>query len=73
MNETLHWRFDPLDTWFFREARGFETSGHNELSSLFPPPARTVAGALRTLIGEQQGADWARFPDADEVCGAAQL
>ncbi|EGV32633.1 CRISPR-associated protein, Cmr3 family [Thiorhodococcus drewsii AZ1] len=65
MTETLYWRFDPLDTWFFREARGFETSGHNELSSLFPPPARTVAGALRTLIGEQQQVDWSRFPEAD--------
>ncbi|SDX45494.1 CRISPR-associated protein Cmr3 [Allochromatium warmingii] len=61
MTETRQWRFDPLDTWFFREARGFETSGHNELSSLFPPPARTVAGAMRTLIGEQRGVDWSDF------------
>jgi len=58
------WRFAPLDTWFFREARGFDTSGSNELSSLFPPPARTVAGAIRTRIGEAQGVDWAGFPDA---------
>jgi CRISPR-associated protein Cmr3 len=63
MSATHHWRFDPLDTWFFREARGFEMSGGTELSSLFPPPARTVAGAIRTLIGEQRDVDWARFPD----------
>ncbi|WP_295542549.1 type III-B CRISPR module-associated Cmr3 family protein [uncultured Thiohalocapsa sp.] len=73
MNETLQWRFDPLDTWFFREARGFETSGHNELSSLFPPPARTVAGALRTLIGEQRGVDWTRFPTAEEYAELRSL
>lgn len=68
-----HWRFDPLDTWFFREARGFDTSGSNALSSLFPPPARTVAGALRTLIGEQQGVDWARFADAGEYADLKQI
>lgn len=66
MSEIRHWRFDPLDTWFFREARGFETSGHNELSSLFPPPARTVAGAMRTLIGEHSGVDWPRFLEGEE-------
>ena len=73
MNETHHWRFDPLDTWFFREARGFETSGHNELSSLFPPPARTVVGAIRTLIGEQHGVDWSRFREAEEYAGLRAL
>lgn len=71
-DDMQHWRFDPLDTWFFREARGFETSGHNELSSLFPPPARTVAGAMRTLIGEQQGVDWSRFPDSEEYAALRQ-
>jgi CRISPR-associated protein Cmr3 len=66
MTDTRYWQFDPLDTWFFREARGFEASGSNELASLFPPPANTVAGAVRTLIGDQRGVDWSRFPDADE-------
>lgn len=61
-----HWQFDPLDTWFFREERGFDASGSNELSSLFPPPARTVAGAIRTLIGERQGVDWAQFAASGE-------
>lgn len=73
MNETHHWRFDPLDTWFFREARGFETSGHNELSSLFPPPARTVAGAIRTLIGEQHDVDWSRFRTDDQYASLRDL
>jgi CRISPR-associated protein Cmr3 len=74
MNDALqHWRFDPLDTWFFREARGFDTSGSNELSSLFPPPARTVAGAIRTLIGDQQGVDWTRFSAPDEYADLKAL
>ena len=61
MSDKKQWRFNPLDSWFFREARAFDTSGSNELSSLFPPPARTVAGAIRTLIGETQNVDWQRF------------
>lgn len=36
----------PVDTWFFRDARPFEMVGGAELSSTFPPPARTVASAL---------------------------
>jgi CRISPR-associated protein Cmr3 len=66
MSHKKQWRFDPLDSWFFREARAFDTSGSHELSSLFPPPARTVAGAIRTLIGEMQGVDWERFAQAGE-------
>jgi CRISPR-associated protein Cmr3 len=41
---------EPVDTWFFREARPFDVAGGNELSSLFPPPARTVASALHTVL-----------------------
>jgi CRISPR-associated protein Cmr3 len=66
MSDKRQWRFDPLDSWFFREARAFDTSGSNELSSLFPPPARTVAGAIRTLIGETQGVDWEQFAQDGE-------
>jgi CRISPR-associated protein Cmr3 len=55
------WRFEPLDTWFFREARPFGAATGGELSSVFPPPAHTVAGAVRTLIGAAQGVDWERF------------
>ncbi len=68
-----HWQFNPLDTWFFREARGFDTSGSNELSSLFPPPARTIAGAMRTLIGEQQGVDWHLFAKSDQYAELKQI
>jgi len=47
-----------LDTWFFRESRPHDAVGASELASLFPPPVRTLAGALRTFIGERIGIDW---------------
>ena len=46
------WRFDPLDTWFFREARPFGAATGGELSSVFPPPAHTVAADLELLNGQ---------------------
>ena len=52
------WRFDALDTWFFREPRPADSAGGREFECIFPPPARTVAGAVRTLLGEHAGADW---------------
>ncbi len=56
------WSFSPLDTWFFKEARPFDSVGATQLGTiLLPPPARTVAGAIRTLIGETQGIDWKEF------------
>lgn len=48
----------PHDTWFFRESRPHDAVGASELSSLFPPPIRTLAGALRTFLGECIGIDW---------------
>ena len=66
MSESRQWRFESLDSWFFREARPFNVATSNELSSVFPPPARAVAGAVRTLIGETQGVDWERFAQDGE-------
>ncbi len=73
MSNQQQWRFDPLDSWFFREARVFDTSGSQQLISLFPPPARTVAGAVRTLIGETQEVDWERFAQAGEYTDLKQV
>jgi len=53
--------FSALDTLFFRESRPFDTIGGSELSSVFPPPPRTVLGALRSAIGDELGADWRAF------------
>jgi CRISPR-associated protein Cmr3 len=54
-------RFTSLDTWFFRESRPLEAIGGSELASLFPPPPRTLIGAVRTAIGDALGADWRAF------------
>jgi len=70
MSATL-WHFEALDTWFFRESRPHEALGGSTLGSLFPPPARTVAGAVRTVIGQHAGVDWGRFNDGEG--GAHQL
>lgn len=45
-------QFSALDTWFFREARPHGSVGNSELGSVFPPPVRTLLGALRTLVGD---------------------
>lgn len=57
------YRFRPMDTWFFKEARPMDGFGGSELGSVFPPPVRTLLGALRTKIGEDRGVDWYRFPE----------
>ncbi len=59
-------RLTALDTLFFREARPFDAIGGSELASVFPPPPRTVLGAVRTTIGDTLGADWKRFHDEKE-------
>lgn len=56
-------QFDALDTWFFRESRPHDAVGASELSSLFPPPVRTLIGAVRSFLGEQIGIDWQAFND----------
>lgn len=59
---TVICHFEPLDTWFFREARPHGSVGNSELGSQFPPPVRTLLGALRTAIGDawfdRLGGDW---------------
>ncbi|MBE9610826.1 type III-B CRISPR module-associated protein Cmr3 [Chitinilyticum piscinae] len=58
---TQEWTFSAVDTLFFKESRPIESVGGSQLSSLFPPPARTVIGAIRTAIGEAHGGDWTGY------------
>ena len=51
--------FNATDTLFFRESRPMEALG--EAQSVFPPPVRTLAGAVRTLIGEHFEVKWHDF------------
>lgn len=57
------WHFSALDSLFFRESRPMESVGGSELSSIFPPPARTLAGAMRTTLAETstEGVDWKAY------------
>lgn len=61
---TSTWRFRALDTLFFRDSRPHGGAGAAILGSLFPPSPRTVAGAVRFLIGNALGADWTAFDQA---------
>lgn len=55
------WTFAALDTLFFKESRPIESVGGSQLSSVFPPPARTLIGAIRTAIGEAHRVDWQEY------------
>ncbi|MEI8210006.1 MAG: type III-B CRISPR module-associated Cmr3 family protein, partial [Methylococcales bacterium] len=55
------------DTLFFRESRPHDAVGASELSSLFPPPIRTLAGALRTLIGDQLDINWTTLKSSTQA------
>lgn len=57
--------FNATDTLFFRESRPFE--GSAELQSVFPPSMQTVAGAVRTFIGNEQGVQWHDFKPGHEL------
>ena len=55
------WCFGALDTLFFKESRPMESIGGAQLKSVFPPPARTLIGAVRTAIGGAHEVDWDEF------------
>jgi len=58
----LTWRFTALDSWFFKESRPFDSIGGSELNSVFPPSPATMAGAIRSVIGNHQNIDWKSYP-----------
>lgn len=60
------WKFEAIDTLFFRESRPFDTVGGTQLRSVFPPPVRTLVGAIRTAIGEANGVDWHKYQTGEE-------
>ena len=59
--------FEPVDSWFFRESRPHDATGAARLSSLFPPPARTLAGSVKTLLGNSLGVNWQQFAKGIET------
>lgn len=65
MSKVTTLRLTAFDTLFFRESRPFESIGGSELASIFPPPPRTVLGAIRAAIGDAMGATWQSFNNAN--------
>jgi CRISPR-associated protein Cmr3 len=57
----LQFVFSQIDSWCFREARPMGAVGGTAIESLFPPPAHTLVGACRTLIGDSQNINWQDF------------
>ena len=53
--------FTPVDSWYFRESRPHGVAGGDRLESLFPPPVKTLTGALRTRLGDSLNVDWQAF------------
>ncbi len=47
----------PLDAWFFRAGRPYNEREANQadVASVFPPPARTLSGALRAALARANG------------------
>lgn len=67
------WVFQALDTLFFRESRPMDSIGNAELSSLFPPSARTMIGAIRSVLGESRGVDWQAYRQKKQEHALAQI
>ncbi len=57
-----YFRFNPVDSWFFRDGRPFNSgeSSQRAVDSLFPPHAATLVGALRAALARQMGWDGCR-------------
>ena len=50
----MNWySFEPADTLFFRGAEPMNIGENHTATANFPPPARTLEGALRTTILKQ--------------------
>jgi len=49
----------PQDAWFFRDGRPYNHGESNQADapSLFPPPARTLTGAIRAALARANGWD----------------
>lgn len=63
--------FTPVDTWFFRESRPQGSLGTSGLDSVFPPPVRTLMGAVRTFLGDawhaRNGTSWRDFASNERL------
>lgn len=50
VRQVVTWRFAPWDSWYFHELTPWGAPGGGGTRSVFPPPAPTIAGAVRAAI-----------------------
>jgi CRISPR-associated protein Cmr3 len=55
------YKFTPVDTLFFRGAEPMNLGENHTVSHVFPPPAHTLAGALRTAVLIQNGVSFKSY------------
>ena len=54
--EIMEWyKFFPVDTLYFKGADPMVMGENHTASYIFPPPAHTISGALRTAVLLQNG------------------
>lgn len=58
----MNWyKFTPVDTLFFRGAEPMNLGENHTVSHVFPPPAHTLSGALRTVVLIQKGVSFGAY------------
>lgn len=55
------YKFTPVDTLFFRGAEPMNLGENHTVSHVFPPPAHTLSGALRTAVLIQKGVSFEAY------------
>ncbi len=55
------YKFTPVDTLFFKGAQPMNLGENHTASHIFPPPARTISGALRTAVLVQNGISFEEY------------
>ncbi len=62
----VQWRFEALDTFFFRDGRPFNAGESVWIDSQFPPTGRILQGAIRTAVLTHLGVDFEAFAKGSE-------
>lgn len=57
--------FDPVGTLLFKGAEPMEMGADHHASQIFPPPAQTIVGALRTAVLSQHGVSFNEYYKAN--------
>ncbi len=61
------YEFKPVDTLYFRGAEPMNMGQDHTSSSIFPPPAHTISGAIRTAYLKQHDIDFKDYAHGSDV------